>query len=155
MISSTVYAEPFVTMTDEILNRINQYRSQHGRSTLHLNSTMSGAAQRHSQDMAMHIATVGHTGFEQRMKHIRTKISGTTSGAENVAYRYNTAKIVVEGWIHSPGHRRNILGNYTLTGIGIARDRAGDYYYTQLFANKNTGAHNLKSKRTRRLHIFS
>jgi len=137
LIGSTVHATPALTMTDEILMRVNQYRMQHGRSKLHLNATISYEAEKHSQDMAHHILPVGHTGFERRMQHIHAKISGTTSGAENVAYRYNTAKIVVDGWIKSPGHRNNILGNYTLTGIGIARDHAGDYYFTQLFARKN------------------
>ena len=55
-----------------------------------------------------------------------------------------TAKIVVDGWIKSPGHRQNIVGRYNLTGIGIVRDRAGKLYYTQLFVRTNEHAHQVK-----------
>ena len=37
------------------------------------------------------------------------------------------------GWLQSPGHRRNIEGDFDLTGIGIVRVAAGTYFFTQLF----------------------
>ncbi len=40
---------------------------------------------------------------------------------------------MVEQWLTSPGHKRNIVGNYNITGIGIARDKQGKLYYTQIF----------------------
>ena len=139
-----------MSMKLEVLRRVNQYRAQHGRAKLQLNAVLSAEADQHSIDMARNILPVGHAGFERRMQHIHARLPDTTSGAENVAYRYNTAKIVVDGWIHSPGHRRNILGNYTLTGIGIARNSAGDYYYTQLFANQQSDSRVVRHKTTRR-----
>jgi uncharacterized protein YkwD len=117
----------------EILIQINQYRLQHGLSKLVMNPLITQEARRHSQDMAMHKQPFGHTGFPTRMAHLRQSIPGALNGAENVAYNYKTAKIVVDGWIHSAGHRQNILGHYSMTGIGIARDSAGKPYYTQLF----------------------
>ena len=56
-----------------------------------------------------------------------------TSGAENVAYGAETAEEVVRMWLKSPGHKKNIEGKYNYTGIGIARGRNGQLYYTQLF----------------------
>jgi len=45
-----------------------------------------------------------------------------------------TAREVVDGWLHSPGHKRNIEGDFIFTGIGHARDKKGDIYFTQIFS---------------------
>jgi uncharacterized protein YkwD len=37
------------------------------------------------------------------------------------------------GFMNSPGHRANILGDYTCVGIGIV-NKGGMYYITQWFA---------------------
>ena len=43
----------------------------------------------------------------------------------------------VDGWIKSDGHRQNMEGNYNLTGIGVAMNPQGEYYFTQIFILKN------------------
>jgi uncharacterized protein YkwD len=69
-----------------------------------------------------------------------SQIKQCEGGAENVAYNYKNAQDVVRNWIASSGHRRNIEGNYNLTGIGLARDRRGKLYFTQIFLRtKNPG----------------
>jgi uncharacterized protein YkwD len=47
------------------------------------------------------------------------------------------ARLIVDGWMTSPGHRKNILDpNYTHMGVGVAaRDKA--CYATQIFAKIN------------------
>jgi uncharacterized protein YkwD len=45
-----------------------------------------------------------------------------------------SAREVVDGWLKSPGHKRNIEGDFTLTGIGIASDKQGNIYFTQIFS---------------------
>lgn len=120
-------------MVNDIVRYVNQYRIQHGLSPLSLNTVLSKAAAQHSLDMAQHKVSFGHDGFEQRMTYARQHIANGQGGAENVAYNYKTAKIVVDGWINSSGHRHNILGHYDLTGVGIVRDKLGKPYFTQLF----------------------
>jgi uncharacterized protein YkwD len=61
-------------------------------------------------------------------------VPGTNAVAENVAFGSSTAKEVVDGWLNSPGHKKNIEGNYKLTGIGVARDQQAKLYFTQIFA---------------------
>lgn len=117
----------------EILVYINQYRVQHGLSKLTMNPALTREAEQHSMEMANHRVPFGHDGFSQRMTHLHESVANSLSGAENVAYNYKTARIVVDGWIHSPGHRQNLMGHYNLTGIGIARDAKGRIYYTQMF----------------------
>ncbi len=44
------------------------------------------------------------------------------------------ARMIVDGWMTSPGHRRNMLDpNYTHLGVGVAA-RGKDCYATQIFA---------------------
>lgn len=124
-------------LAEEILVYVNQYRMQHGLSKLSMNPVLTKEAAQHSRDMANHALPFGHDGFNQRMKDAHKHIANSLSGAENVAYNYKTAKIVVDGWVHSPGHRRNIMGRYNLTGIGIARDAQGRPYFTQMFLRQD------------------
>lgn len=122
-------------LPEDILAYINQFRLHKGLPELQMNPILNAEAAQHSADMASHRVAFGHDGFANRMKHLQKKIRTAQSGAENVAYNYHSAKIVAEGWIHSPGHRRNILGHYNQTGIGIVYDKLGRPYYTQLFLN--------------------
>lgn len=118
---------------EEILVHINQYRQQHGLSKLRMHPQMVKEAKQHSRNMANHKITFGHQGFMGRIKRLRAHITHAGAGAENVAYNYKDAKTVVREWLKSPGHKRNIDGQYDLTGIGIARDKQGKIYFTELF----------------------
>lgn len=56
--------------------------------------------------------------------------------AENVTYNQGFSDPVtqaVDGWLKSTGHRQNIEGNFTLTGIGLAKNSSNEYYFTQIF----------------------
>jgi uncharacterized protein YkwD len=56
--------------------------------------------------------------------------------AENVASNKGhdqPALQAVEGWLASRRHRSNIEGPYDLTGVGVARNAAGEVYFTQMF----------------------
>lgn len=122
-------------MAVEVLNYINQYRASRGLPALVMNEAANREARRHSLEMANHTVPFGHTGFSQRMKQLHHSIADVNGGAENVAYNYKTARIVVDGWIKSSGHHRNIIGRYNMTGIGIVRDKSGKLYFTQLFVH--------------------
>jgi uncharacterized protein YkwD len=116
-----------------VLIYINEYRQQHGLPKLTMNNQMVREATQHSIDMATHRMPFGHNAFEQRIARLHKQINRSSAGAENVAYNYKDARTVVQQWVRSPGHKRNIIGNYTLTGIGIAYDKQGRIYYTQIF----------------------
>ena len=87
--------------------------------------------------MANGAVPFGHDGFEQRVQALAKAIP-YKAAAENVADNqgYNDpATQAVQGWLKSDGHRRNIEGQYNLTGIGIALNANGEYYFTQIFVN--------------------
>ena len=119
-------------IVNEILKHTNQSRRANGLSPLALNENLNNIARKHSADMALGQRSFGHDGFEQRQVQV-ARIMNYRSIAENVASGATSAQQVVSMWMNSPGHRRNILGNFRYIGIGIARDHRGQIYYTQLF----------------------
>jgi uncharacterized protein YkwD len=43
------------------------------------------------------------------------------------------AQQAVNGWIKSPGHRKNLVGHFNLCGIGVYKSNSGTVYLTQIF----------------------
>jgi uncharacterized protein YkwD len=115
-------------MDVEILWYVNRYRESKKLRALEMNKTESSIALQHSRNMASGKTPFGHEGLDARAKQIRKKIGHINTAGENVAYGRMSAKEVVEGWLNSPGHRRNIEGDFTLTGIGCAEDKRGVIY---------------------------
>ena len=96
----------------------------------------SDEATRHSQDMAAKKVPFGHDGFKTRAVILANHLNGSSATGENVATGKMTAKEVITAWLRSPAHRANIEGNFTYTGVGVAKDSRGVVYYTQLFVKK-------------------
>ena len=113
--------------------QINQYRASKKLPPLTVDSRISQQAKIHSENMASGKVKFSHDGFDGRVKAITIPYQ---SVAENVAYNMGFSDPVrnaVDGWIKSDGHRKNMEGQFNLTGIGIAKNAKGEYYFTQLF----------------------
>lgn len=122
-------------LEDQILTLINQHRKKKGLAALQNDPVIEAEARRHTMAMATHQSPFGHDGFSFRSKVITSKVPGVTATAENVAYGSKSAQEVVNGWLKSSGHRKNIEGKFKLTGIGVARDEKSVLFFTQIFAN--------------------
>lgn len=123
--------ETFLTITEEILELVNNHRNSIGLSSLSRNATADALSIEHTNYMISEGVT-NHDGFGERLDQLRLE-ENATGGAENVAMGFSTAEAVVSGWLNSGGHRDNIEGNYTHTGIAAIQDNQGRYYFTQLF----------------------
>lgn len=123
-----------VNMTKEILYYVNIHRRSIGRQPLRLSDIESSLAVAHSVNMASNKTPFGHRGLDERAKSIERQIGKITTVAENVASGSMSANEVVDGWLQSPGHKRNIEGDFTLTGIGVAKNDKNVIYYTQIFS---------------------
>jgi uncharacterized protein YkwD len=123
-------------METELVQMINAARAEHGLAPLNICKDLVLCARQHSDNMAKRIVRFGHGGFEGRAEEMKSKIVLKSFG-ENVAYSYNVnnhLKTAIQGWMDSPGHKKNILGDYSITGIGISFNKDGYCYTTQLFA---------------------
>ena len=104
-----------------------------GLPGLQANSFISSVALGHSRDMLTGRSPFGHDGFKDRINEIKARLGTLHVAAENVASGPMGAREVGDGWLHSPGHRRNIEGDFRLTGIGVATAGNGMVYFTQIF----------------------
>ncbi len=131
--AATIFPLP-ASMEADILTYVNEDRKQHGLSPLKLSAVESSIAEKHSRDMASGKVAFGHRGLNTRAKAIRKALGEISSVGENVASGPMNAREVVDGWLNSPGHKRNIEGDFTLTGIGYAQGKKGNIFFTQIFS---------------------
>lgn len=120
-----------------VAEMINLERNKKGLKSLDYSNELATCAREHSQNMATKEVKIGHDGFEKRFKQMQ-KVMVLRSFGENVFYCFNykePLKAAVNGWMDSPGHRDNILGKYSISGVGIAFGKDGSFYATQLFGS--------------------
>ncbi len=97
------------------------------------NDTLAEVAQNHSDDMNNH-NNLDHIGSDGSDAGDRITAAGyiwTTYG-ENIAVGYTSEQAVIDGWLNSEGHCKNIM-NANVTEMGVATSGA---YWTQVFASK-------------------
>jgi uncharacterized protein YkwD len=123
-------------MQEDILYYTNKFRKKQGLPPLQMSESLNRIATNHSRNMASGRTGFGHSGFESRVNQAQNSLGSLRAYAENVAYGQMDAEEVVDGWIRSRGHRKNMLGNYNLIGIGVGRARNGQLYFTQFFVQK-------------------
>jgi uncharacterized protein YkwD len=105
---------------------LNKQRQAHGLKKLRENERLDRASQHHANDMSRR-NYFAHGDFVGRIRAARY-LSGANRGytlGENIAWGswdYATPKNIVIAWMHSPGHRANILnGRFHEIGLGVAR----------------------------------
>jgi uncharacterized protein YkwD len=121
-----------------VLDRVNEHRRARGLPALTFDARIAAEARRHSQAMAAGTRPGGHAGFDDRLAAIR-RVMPVRESAENVAYNKGHARPAseaVRGWLGSRGHRSNIEGPWSTTGVGVARNAAGEFYFTQIFVRQ-------------------
>jgi len=118
----------------EALKYINEDRAREGLPALELDNKLCALARMKSQDMlANHYfahtsPTLGNAAAMLRDNGYAFKAVG-----ENIS-KHATVRKSHAALMSSDGHRRNILGsNWTKAGVGIALDKNGNVYMTQLF----------------------
>ena len=112
----------------ELFRAINQDRKQQGLAALEWNEWLARAARKHAEEMARRRQLSHQFPGEPSMPD---RIAATSlhfdASAENVAYGPTAAEIN-DGWMHSPGHRANILDAKS-NAVGVAIVRNGDELY--------------------------
>ena len=103
---------------------LNQQRRANGLKKLHENKRLDSASQRHATDMSRR-NYFAHGDFAGRIRSAGY-LSGANRGytiGENIAWGswdYATPANIVVAWMHSPGHRANILNRrFREIGIGV------------------------------------
>lgn len=119
----------------QVLELTNKERTKRGLSKLDIDPYLTQVAQEKSTDMKRnkyfkHTSPTYGTPFEM----IQSFGINTSASAENIGLGYPSPEDMVNGWMNSEGHRRNILNeNYTHIGIGYLDP---GHYWTQMFIQK-------------------
>lgn len=119
------------TIEAELFTMINNYRISIGLNEMVFESTTYYYAGIHT-DYMIEKGNTSHAKFGERAENISKK-TGAVVVAENVARKYDTIEAAFEAWLDSPGHRKNIEGDYNYSAISIRPNSNGDLYFTQLF----------------------
>ncbi|MEX0311249.1 MAG: CAP domain-containing protein [Tateyamaria sp.] len=104
-----------------VLEAINQERSAQDRAPLVYDARLEMAARAHAEDM-VRAGFFSHTGSDGSDLAQRLKRAGYAGcfGAENIAAGQRNLAEVMQSWMQSRGHRRNIL-HRKAQAVGVAR----------------------------------
>ncbi|MCP3031642.1 CAP domain-containing protein [Halobacillus sp. A1] len=126
------------SVEQQVIDLTNKERTANGLAPLKKDWQLSRVARYKSKDMAekgyfSHDSPTYGSPF-QMMRDFNVSYS---RGAENIAAGQTTPQQVVNGWMDSPGHRKNILdGNLKRIGVGYFEGGSMGHYWTQMFITK-------------------
>lgn len=127
-----------------IFDLTNRERFQRNLPLLERDDGLSKAARSHSQDMIRrnyfsHTNPDGKSPFDRIAAFAGSRSWGAQG--ENIAANFgaseeDVARNTVEAWMHSAGHKANILSpEYTHLGVGVAYAPGKSYHSTQNFGH--------------------
>ncbi|EDL66056.1 CAP domain-containing protein [Bacillus sp. SG-1] len=119
----------------QVVELTNEERAKNGLSALKIDTELSNVAREKSNDMQAknyfsHTSPTYGSPFDMMNQF---GIDYRTAG-ENIAMGQRTPEEVVNAWMNSEGHRKNILSS-NFTHIGVGHDADGNYW-TQMFIGK-------------------
>lgn len=122
-------------LEQQVVDLVNKERASRGLGKLTINWELARVARYKSEDMRdkkyfSHQSPTYGSPFDMIRKF---GISYSTAG-ENIAKGQKTAQAVMNAWMNSEGHRKNILNaSFTEIGVGYAAGGSGGPYWTQMF----------------------
>lgn len=127
-----------------IKRQVNAVRAQHGLAAVREHAGLSGVARDHCREMALEAASknvglaISHKGFMERQFYAKNRYNLVAVG-ENLAGNWgageDTARKIVNDWMNSPAHRRNLLSKWQVAGVGVYKSPSGAVYVSQLFGS--------------------
>lgn len=118
-----------------LLQAHNTTRAFSNLPPLTYSATLAAAARQHANWMAVR-GVMSHTGDNNTSVSDRIRAAGYQASrlGENIAAGYTSVEAVMQGWLKSPGHKRNILGAYTEIGLGHAQLPGQKLYWCVVLA---------------------
>lgn len=107
---------------EQMLREINRVRRLHGLPQVFPDQHLNDLARGHAKSMLTR-GKADHEGLHERFIQ-----SGRHLCVENAAFYFKDPVIVVQAWLDSPGHKKNLL-HPDITHVGLAQVEA----YTEFF----------------------
>lgn len=148
LLAITLTAMPAVATgisVGSVLAEMNARRVAEGMPALRLDERLQSAAQDRMRDMEeqaywAHLRPDGRTPFDA----VKLRGYDFQYAGENLARGFDTSEVLVESWMESEGHRRNVMSPlYQECGIAIIEGstlgRAAGHSVVVLFARPRAG----------------
>ena len=137
-------AASFKSTPDEVkvFELTNAERKKKEVHPLVLSVALSKLARAHSENMARQGKMEHKLDDKSPFDRMRDAKYLYLAGGENIGMGEDgiTIEMIMEAWMESKDHQKNILApEYTEIGVGLAKDKKGDTYYTQVFAKPRKG----------------
>lgn len=134
--------EELQAMADEVVALVNRERTKRNMQALKTLPQLTQCAALRSVELLKkysHTRPDGTKCFTILKEHdMFYGLSG-----ENIASGQKSSADVMNAWMHSPGHRANILTeDYTHIGVGVCRNSKGSYEWVQMFIAVHPGYEN-------------
>ena len=125
----------YTSIEYEIVYLVNQHRESIGLESLNTLNLASREAYNHNSYM-IDVGEISHDNFGIRSKNLIDNANAKIV-SENVAFGYSTAEAVVNAWLKSEGHKKNIENpSFTDFGISTEENELGKKYFTNIFLKK-------------------
>ncbi|WP_415812704.1 CAP domain-containing protein, partial [Mesobacillus thioparans] len=119
----------------KVIDLTNEQRRKNGLPNLQPDTALSNVAQEKSNDMqAKNYFSHTSPTYGSPFDMMRDFGVSYNSAGENIAMGQQSAEEVVNAWMNSEGHRKNILSP-NFTHIGVGHTTQGNYW-TQMFIGK-------------------
>jgi len=122
------------TIRERLLSLHNEARVDEKLKKLEVSPKLREAAQKHAEEMAER-GEMTHEGKDGSTPAERIKAEGYRYRrcGENIAFGRFSPQSVMDGWLDSPPHKKNILGSFSQIGIGYAKAKNGASYWCVTF----------------------
>lgn len=138
---------PESSPTGKVFQEVNSYRRSIGKQELQRHSSLDKLAQAHCEylrkhrgEFSLYGTNVSHIGFEGRVAIARERFQ-INNMSENVAAANHPGKapapVLLALWKGSKDHHKNLVDDWTHTGVGLVTDSDGTVFSTQLFGVVN------------------
>ncbi|QDV74550.1 CAP domain-containing protein [Botrimarina mediterranea] len=133
-------------VAEQVFEHLNAYRQAKGLRPLRWNARLEASSLYQSNRMSElgEFAHVLSDGVELNERVERFGYRYRSCG-ENLFWLLAPTKGMAElawamhdGWVHSPGHEANLVGDWVEVGVGVVPDGEGGYYATQNFGRPAT-----------------
>jgi uncharacterized protein YkwD len=118
----------------DVVKAHNRIRAEMKLPALEVSTKLTAAAEKHAKDMAAH-GKMTHKGSDgsSAMKRILSKGYNYRRAGENVAVGNFSVVGLMQGWMESAHHKRNVLGSFSQIGVACATGENGKRYWCVTF----------------------
>ena len=121
------------TLAEQVIALVNSYRAQNGLSAVTYDKTLQKAADVRATELGSSFSHTRPNGTRCFTAFDEAGVSYRGAG-ENIAMGQSSAEEVMDDWMHSDGHRANILNaSFTKIAVGVYENANGRLCWAQEF----------------------